>query len=119
MLAAELFPGELVGVEFLLPNVGPVLAKARVCYQERLRCGLQFLAIPAEQREMLGAWSLEEPKHAAKSVEIRSYQVIYEITDDIKARIFGLNAAGSFALISSVNGRFGTCGIIRLSGVAA
>jgi outer membrane biosynthesis protein TonB len=68
VLAAELFPGELVGVEFLLPNVGPVLAKARVCYQERLRCGLQFLAIPAEQREMLGAWSLEESKHAAKSV---------------------------------------------------
>jgi len=36
-----------------------VLAKARVCYQERLRCGLQFLSIPPEQRELLGAWSLE------------------------------------------------------------
>jgi hypothetical protein len=61
VLAAELFPGELVGVEFRLPDSGMVLAKARVCYQERLRCGLQFLSIPAEQREMLGAWTLDMP----------------------------------------------------------
>jgi hypothetical protein len=59
VLAAELFPGELVGVEFRLPEAGSVLAKARVCYQERLRCGLQFLAISGEQRAMLGAWTLE------------------------------------------------------------
>jgi hypothetical protein len=62
VLAAELFPGELVGVEFRLPNAGSVLAKARVCYQERLRCGLQFLSISAEQREMLGAWTLDVPR---------------------------------------------------------
>jgi hypothetical protein len=62
VLAADLFPGELVGVEFRLPDAGPVLAKARVCYQERLRCGLQFLSIPAEQREMLGAWTLDVPR---------------------------------------------------------
>jgi hypothetical protein len=61
VLAAELFPGELVGVEFQLPDAGTVLAKARVCYQERLRCGLQFLSIPADQREMLGAWTLDMP----------------------------------------------------------
>jgi hypothetical protein len=45
ILAAELLPGELVGVEFQLPHVGPVFAKARVCYHTRLRYGLQFLAI--------------------------------------------------------------------------
>lgn len=68
VLAAELFPGELVGVEFQIPDAGRVLAKARVCYQERLRCGLQFLAIPVEQREMLGAWTLQEPKHATQPI---------------------------------------------------
>jgi PilZ domain/Gram-negative bacterial TonB protein C-terminal len=62
VLAAELFPGELVGVEFRLPDSGAVLAKARVCYQERLRCGLQFLSIPADQQAMLGAWTLGAPK---------------------------------------------------------
>ncbi len=68
VLAAELFPGELVGVEFLLPDARPVLAKARVCYQERLRCGLQFLAIPPEQREMLGAWTLQEPQRTTRVI---------------------------------------------------
>jgi hypothetical protein len=68
VLAAELFPGELVGVEFHLPESGFVLAKARVCYQERLRCGLQFLAIPADQREMLGAWALERPERHTQIV---------------------------------------------------
>ncbi|MGC2194864.1 MAG: PilZ domain-containing protein [Terriglobales bacterium] len=65
VLAGELFPGELVGVEFQLPEAGSVLAKARVCYQERLRCGLQFLAIPEEQRTMLEAWALQMPERAS------------------------------------------------------
>jgi TonB-like protein/PilZ domain-containing protein len=68
VLAAEVFPGELVGVEFRLPESGFVLAKARVCYQDRLRCGLQFLAIPADQREMLGAWALERPERSVQPV---------------------------------------------------
>ncbi len=65
ILAGELFPGELVGVEFRLPEAGSVIAKARVCYQERLRCGLQFLAIPEEQRTMLEAWALQMPERTS------------------------------------------------------
>jgi len=57
VLAAEVHPGELVGIEFRLPDSASVLAKARVCYQERLRCGLQFLAIPAEQKTAIEAWA--------------------------------------------------------------
>jgi outer membrane biosynthesis protein TonB len=74
VLAAELFPGELVGVEFSLPETGFVLAKARVCYQERLRCGLQFLAIPAEQRAMLEAWALERPERVTQPVADRKLE---------------------------------------------
>jgi hypothetical protein len=59
VLAAELAPGELVGVEFKLPHAGPVLAKARVCYHQRLRYGLQFLAIPSDQRAMIDYWARE------------------------------------------------------------
>jgi TonB family protein len=65
ILAAELFPGELVGVEFQLPHAGAVLAKARVCYQERLRCGLQFLAIPPEQRVMIDFFTQDGREHFA------------------------------------------------------
>ncbi len=67
VLAGEVFAGELVGVEFQLPEAGTVHAKARVCYQERLRCGLQFLAIPADQRVMLETWALERPERSVYS----------------------------------------------------
>ena len=68
ILAGEVFAGELVGVEFQVPAFGPVHAKARVCYQERLRCGLQFLAIPAEQRSMIESWTRNEREHSPASV---------------------------------------------------
>jgi len=61
ILAAEVHPGELVGVEFRLPDSASVLAKARVCYQDRLRCGLQFLAISAEQKAAIEAWASGRP----------------------------------------------------------
>jgi hypothetical protein len=64
ILAAELLPGELVGVEFQLPHSVPVLAKARVCYHQRLRYGLQFLAIPAEQRAAIEYWTRDSRKPA-------------------------------------------------------
>lgn len=85
VLAAELFPGELVGVEFRLPESGFVLAKARVCYQEKLRCGLQFLAIPADQREMLGAWALEGPQ--------RNQQVVLETRNEQTVSVQNRNQA--------------------------
>jgi hypothetical protein len=65
VVAAELEPGELVGVELRLPDSASVLAKARVCYHERLRCGLQFQAISAEQRAAIEAWASGRPTPAA------------------------------------------------------
>ncbi len=57
-IAAELFPGESVGVEFHLPYVGlPLQARALVRHQESLHYGLQFLGLTAEQQAMLGYWS--------------------------------------------------------------
>jgi len=67
VLAGEVFAGELVGVEFQIPALGPVHAKARVCYQERLRCGLQFLAIPTEQRAMIESWTRNGRENASAS----------------------------------------------------
>ncbi len=57
-IAAELFPGESVGVEFHLPYVGlPLQIRALVRHQERFHYGLQFLGLTAEQQAMLGYWS--------------------------------------------------------------
>lgn len=57
-IAAELFPGQSVGVEFHLPYVGlPLQTRALVRHQESLHYGLQFLGLTAEQQAMLGYWS--------------------------------------------------------------
>ena len=51
MLAGELVAGEVVGVEVRLPLVAdPLRARAMVRYQDKLRCGLEFLGLTAEQR---------------------------------------------------------------------
>jgi PilZ domain len=58
VVAGELCPGQQVAVELRLPNVGvPVRARALVRYQTRLRCGLEFVGLSAEQREMIRYWT--------------------------------------------------------------
>jgi len=58
VLSAELVPGELVGVEFRLPHLSlSVLAKAKVKYQDRLRCGMQFLGLSGEQQATIRYWA--------------------------------------------------------------
>jgi len=57
VIAGELIPDQSVAVELRLPNVGvPVRARALVCHQSHLRCGLEFVGLSAEQREMIRYW---------------------------------------------------------------
>ncbi len=57
VIAGELVPDQQVAVELRLPNVGvPVRARALVRYQSRLRCGLEFTGLSAEQRTMIRYW---------------------------------------------------------------
>ncbi len=58
VLAGELSAGQQVAIELRLPNVGvPVRVRALVRYQSRLRCGLEFVGLSVEQREMIRYWS--------------------------------------------------------------
>jgi TonB family protein len=51
VLAGELLPGESVGVEIRLPQAAdPLRARALVRHQDKLRSGLQFVGLSAEQR---------------------------------------------------------------------
>jgi TonB family protein len=60
MLAGELVAGEVVGVEVRLPLVAdPLRARAMVRYQHKLRCGLEFLGLTAEQRGTIRDWAKE------------------------------------------------------------
>jgi len=57
VVAGELAADQQVAVELRLPNVGmPVRARALVRYQSRLRCGLEFVGLSAEQRDMIRYW---------------------------------------------------------------
>jgi TonB family protein len=58
MLAGELVPGETVGIEVKLPR-GPsaLRMRAMVRHQDKLRCGLEFLGLSAEQRAAIRDWA--------------------------------------------------------------
>jgi TonB family protein len=58
VLAGELVPGESVGIEVLLPQAQDSLrTRAMVRYQDKLRCGLEFLGLSAEQRVSIRDWA--------------------------------------------------------------
>ncbi len=57
VIAGEMAAGQQVAVELRLPNVSvPMRARALVRYQSQLRCGLEFVGLPAEQKEMIRYW---------------------------------------------------------------
>jgi TonB family protein len=58
MLAGELAPGEIVGIEVPLPLVAGLLrTRAIVRHQEKLRCGLEFIGLSAEQQAVIRDWA--------------------------------------------------------------
>src|SRR5215471_1514447 len=60
IVAGELVAGESVGVELqLAPLTEPLRTRAMVRYQDRLRCGLEFVALSAEQRASIRDWAIE------------------------------------------------------------
>ena len=60
IVAGELVTGESVGVELELPPLPePLRTWALVRYQDRLRCGLEFVALSAEQRASIRDWATE------------------------------------------------------------
>jgi TonB family protein len=58
IVAGEFVTGEYVGVELELPPLPePLRTRALVRYQDRLRCGLEFVALSAEQRASIRDWA--------------------------------------------------------------
>jgi len=72
VVAGELATGQPVAVELRLPNVGvPVRARALVRYQSRLRCGLEFMGLSVEQREMIRYWV---HRSASQPVDLKDFK---------------------------------------------
>jgi TonB family protein len=58
IVAGELFPNESVGIEMRLPaRADPLRTRATVRYQDKLRCGLEFIALVSEQRTAIREWA--------------------------------------------------------------
>lgn len=57
VLAAELRAGEAVGVELQVPEAQPLRWRAVVRYQDKLRCGMEFAGLSAEQRAAIRIWT--------------------------------------------------------------
>ena len=70
IVAAELVTGESVGVELQLPPLQePLRTRALVRYHDRLRCGLEFVALSAEQRASIRDWA-KEAKATAEDMSV-------------------------------------------------
>jgi TonB family protein len=71
LLAGELLPGETVGVEIHLPlTAAPLCTRARVRHQDRLRSGMEFVGLSAEQEAAIRDWAgtaTAEPEPGARS----------------------------------------------------
>ena len=60
VLAGEFVPGESVGVAVQLPLLAePLRTRATVKYNDKLRCGLEFVALSPEQRASIRDWAVE------------------------------------------------------------
>ena len=70
VVAGEMAAGQQVAVELRLPNVdAPMRARAQVRYQSQLRCGLEFVGLSVEQREMIRYWAYASALEAMNSKE--------------------------------------------------
>ena len=57
VIAGAFASGQEIGVEMQLPNVAPPFhTRARVRHQGALRCGLEFVGLSKDQREMITYW---------------------------------------------------------------
>lgn len=82
VLAQELVPGESVAIEVQLSLGSPPLrARAVVRYQDKLRSGLEFVALTAGQREAIRSWA----KEAKSEPEVRARPAITVATKSVDA----------------------------------
>jgi TonB family protein len=79
VLAGELIPGETIELEVWFPaQRQPLRTRARVRYQDELRCGLEFLTATAEERAAIQDWA----KNARAETEVKEKSTSSSISYD-------------------------------------
>lgn len=78
VLAGELAPGESVGVEVQLSAATePLRTRAMVRYQDKLQCGLEFVALSGEQRSTIRDWAKETKAQADAAGSVLSLELAH------------------------------------------
>jgi TonB family protein len=85
VMAGELVPGEVVGIELHLPPAAvPLRTRAVIRYQDRLCCGLEFVGLSTEQRAAIRDWvkdSRADSKAETEAGAIAAHTVEKKNTD--------------------------------------
>ena len=82
MLAQELVPGESVAIEVQLSlGTAPLRTRAVVRYQDKLRSGLEFVALTVEQRDAIRNWA----KEAKAETEVKATPALAMATKSVDA----------------------------------
>jgi TonB family protein len=83
IVAGELVAGESVGVELQLPPLSePLRTRALVRYQDKLRCGLEFVSLSAEQRAAIRDWAKEAKAPAEETFMAAAVSVLEDKGDE-------------------------------------
>ena len=111
MLAGELVPGEAVAIEVQLPLVpNPLRTRALVRYQDKLRCGLEFVGLSTEQRALIRDWAKESKAEAEPSAS----PIAAEPKKEVDAGATSGEASGGEALREPTKKRRGRVAAIVL-----
>jgi len=93
VVPGELFPGESIGVEFRLADApAMVQARARVRYQDRIRCGLEFSTIGADKLELVRLWTdqryrvMVSPADTVRMLEPPDPQFLQSASTEIRSK---------------------------------
>jgi len=96
IVAGELLAGESVGVELQLPPLTePLRTRATVRYHDRLRCGLEFMALSAEQRASIRDWAKEAKATAEGTSVAASLNTVEKKANEPRSRTEAVGGAQS------------------------
>jgi len=71
IVAGEMTAGQQVAIELRLPGFGvPIHVRAQVRHQAQLRCGLEFVGLSAEQRQMIRYWIYRSASQSTEGLTI-------------------------------------------------
>jgi TonB family protein len=84
VLAGELVPGEAVGIEVRLPLAQDALrTRATVRHQDKLRCGLEFVGMSAEQHATIREWVKDAKAEAVGELAVQPTPMTNRIAEPL------------------------------------